>query len=124
MAKRLSSNAGLRDYLEGSIPIHSVRGKAAAIQRENPVCFQRFSEHNQGGVGEVHRDITISFHQNRNPLQAFRRRGDQVKRPSEDKFETSFLCAPLGSHQIERFGGKAYGTAIEHAAAHGSGRKA
>src|SRR5437016_702375 len=104
MARRIISHSESRNYLKGSIPIHSVRGKAAAIQRENPVCFQLFSQHNQRGVGEIHRDIAISLHQNRNTLQAFRRGGNQVKRASEDKLETSFLRAPLGSDQIKCFG--------------------
>ncbi len=104
MPRRLSSYFGLRDYLEGSIPIHSIRGKAAAIQRENPVCSQLFAQHNQGGVGKIHWDIAISLHQSRNPLQAFRRGRNQVKSASENKLKANFLRAPLGSDQIERFG--------------------
>ena len=47
---------------ESAIPIHSVRGKAAAIQRKSPVRFQLFSQDDQSGVGEIHRYIAVSFH--------------------------------------------------------------
>ena len=104
MPRRLNSYFGLRNYLEGSMPIHSIRGKTAAIQRENPVCSQLFSQYDQGGVGKIHRHITIPFHENRNPLQALCRRRNQVKGASEDKLEASFLRTPLGADQIKRFG--------------------
>ena len=50
MARQRSSNTGLWDDLEGSIPIHSVGGKATAFQGENPVCFQLFAQRHQGSL--------------------------------------------------------------------------
>ena len=55
--------AGLRDDLESAISIHSVAGKPAAIESENPVGFQVFSQHDKGGIGKVHGHIAVSFHQ-------------------------------------------------------------
>jgi len=56
-----SAYSGLRNNSEGSIPIHSVGGKAATIQCKNPIGFQLFSQDDQSGIGEIHRHIAISF---------------------------------------------------------------
>ena len=56
------ARCGLGNDLERSITIHSVRGKAAAIQCKGPVRFQLFSQDDQSGVSEIHRYVAVSFH--------------------------------------------------------------
>jgi hypothetical protein len=49
----MSYQRGLGNNLEGAIALHSVGGEAAAIEGENPICFQLLSQYNQAGVGET-----------------------------------------------------------------------
>ena len=110
MKSQSSLYAGLRDYLESPVSVDSVRGKSAPVQRENPVGLQLFAQNNQRGVGEIHWDIAVLFHQRRNPLQAGWGRRHQLKRASEDKLKGGFLSPPLWPDQVKclgehRFGG-------------------
>ena len=109
MNSQLSSCAGSRDYLERLIPVHSVCRESAAIQREDPVGLHFFAQNNQSGVGEIHRDVAIFFHQRRNPLQAGWGRRHQLKRPSKDKLKTSFLSPPLRPDQVKGLGEHRFG---------------
>src|SRR3990172_13171544 len=102
--------AGLRDDLESPVSVDSVRGKSAPVQSKDPVGLQLFAQNNQRGVGEIHWDIAILFHQRRNPLQAGWGRGRQLKRASEDKLKGSFLSPPLWPDQIERLGEHRFGS--------------
>jgi hypothetical protein len=89
----MDSYANLGDDLESSVAMHSVGGKSAAVQGKHPVSFKVFRQHSQGGVGEIHRDVPVLFHEDRHALKTFRRRWDQLKGASEDKLKTSFLRA-------------------------------
>src|SRR3990172_7142821 len=101
--------AGLRYYVESSVLVDSVRGKSAPVQSKDPVGLQLFAQNNQRGVGKIHWDIAILFHQRRNPLQAGWGRRHQLKRASEDKLKGSFLSPPLWPDQIERLGKHRFG---------------
>ena len=100
----MDSYSGLGDDLKGSISIHSVRGEAAPVQRKNPVDIQLFPQDSQGGVGEIHWDVSVLFHENRDPLKTFRRRRHHLKCAPENKFKASFLRVPARSYQVKRFG--------------------
>jgi hypothetical protein len=93
--------SGLGDYLEGSLPMHSVRGKSAAVQCKDALGFQVFRQNDQSGVGEIHRDIAILFHQDRDSLKTLPRRGDQLKGSSENKLKAGFLVAPARPDQVK-----------------------
>ena len=100
----MDSYSGLGDDLKSSISMHSVDGKSAAVQCEHPFGFKLFRQNSQSRVREIHRDVAIFLHQDRDSLKTFRRRRHQLKGASEDKLKTSFLRAPARSNQIERFG--------------------
>jgi hypothetical protein len=102
MAK--SKTGRSRDHAKRLSPIHSVRRKAAAIQCKHPVGLQFFPQYDQGGIGEIHRDIAVPFHEARDPLEARVRRGNQLKSTSQDKLESNFLGLPLRSNQVKRLG--------------------
>src|SRR5262245_2464595 len=84
--------------------MHSVDGKAASVQRKHTLGFKLFSQYSQSGIGEIHRDVAILFHQYGDSSKAFRRRRHQLKGASENKLKTSFLRAPVRSDQVKRFG--------------------
>jgi len=100
----MDSYSGLGDDLKGSISIHSVRGESAPVQRKNPLGFQLFPQDSQGGVREIHRDVSVLCHENRDPLKTFRRRRHHLKCASENKFKASFLRVPARPDQVKRFG--------------------
>src|SRR5262245_53309374 len=99
----MDSYSGLGDDLESSISMYSVGGKAAAVQREHPLGFKLFSQDSQSGVREIHRDVMVLFHQNRDAFKTFHRRRHQLKGTSEDKLKTSFLRPPTRPDQVKRF---------------------
>ena len=84
--------------------MHSVGGKAAPVQCKHPLGFKLFRQNSQSGIREIHRDVAILFHQDRDSLKTFHRRRDQLKGASEDELKTSFLRAPSGPDQVKRFG--------------------
>src|SRR6266536_4676943 len=100
----MDSYSGLGDDLKSSISMHSVDRKSAAVQCEHPFGFKLFRQNSQSRVREIHRDIAVFLHQDRNSLKTFGRGRHQLKGASEDKFKTSFLRAPARSNQIKRFG--------------------
>jgi hypothetical protein len=94
----------LWDDLKTSVSMHSVGGKAAPVQCEHPLGFKLLRQNSQSCVCEIHWDVFVPFHQGRDSLKTFRRRGDQLKGASEDELETSFLRAPARSDQAKCFG--------------------
>ena len=96
--------SALGDDLESSVSMHSVDGKSAAVQCEHPLGFKLFRQNSQSGVREIHRDVAVLFHQDRDSLKTFRRRRHQLKGASKDKLKTSFLRPPARPEQVKRFG--------------------
>jgi len=99
-----------RNYLKGFPPAKAVGAKSATIQSEHPLGFQLFSQDNQSGIGKIHRDVAIPFHQSCNPSEARLGRRNQLKRPSQDKLKNGFLRPPLRPHQVERLGQDRFGS--------------
>jgi len=100
----MDSYSDLGDDLESSVSVNSVGGESAAVQCEHPFGFKLFRQNSQSRVREIHRDVAIFLHQDRDSLKTFGRGRHQLKGASEDKFKTSFLRAPARSNQIKRFG--------------------
>lgn len=105
----MGSDSNLGDNPESSVSMHSIGGKAAAVQCKHPLGFKLLSQNSQSGVREIHRDVAVPFHQDRDSLKTFRRRRNQLKGASEHKLETSFLRAPAGPDQVKRFGQYRFG---------------
>src|SRR3989338_10257067 len=101
---RKSKMVRSRNHAKGFSPIHSVGREAAAIQGKHPVGLQFFPQYNQSGVGKIHRDITIPFHQSCNPSEARVRRGNQLKSAPQDKLKGDFLGLPFRSNEVKRLG--------------------
>jgi len=81
----------------------SVDRKSSPVQCKHLVGLQFFPQNNQSGVGEIHRDVAVPFHQDRDSLETFCRRWYQLKSSSQDKLKTNFLRPPLRPDQVERF---------------------
>ena len=105
----MGSHSGLRDNPESSVSMHSVGGKTASVQGKDPFGFKLFRQNNQSGVREIHRNVSVPFHQDRHPLKTFRRRRHQLKSAPEDKRKTSFLRSPARPDQVKRFGQYRFG---------------
>src|SRR5262245_29560541 len=96
--------SGLGDDLKSSVSVHSVGGKAASVQCEHPLGFNLFRQNSQSGVREIHRDVAVLLHQDRDSLETLGRRRHQLKGASEDKLKTSLLFAPSWPDQVKGFG--------------------
>src|SRR5919108_1281623 len=95
---------GSRNYLKSFLLLESISGKSAAIESEHLLGLQLFSQDNQSGIGKIHRDIAIFFHQGCDPSQARRGGRDQLKRASQEKLKTNFLSLPLRPNEVKRLG--------------------
>ena len=99
----------LRNQPKGFSLIESVRRKSTAIQGKNQVGLQLFAQGDQSGIGKIHGDVSILFHQERNALKAFWGRRNQLKGSSQDKLKGIFLSLPGRSDQVERLGEYRFG---------------
>jgi hypothetical protein len=93
-----------RKEAEGFPLIEAIRGKSAAIQGKDQVGLHLFPEHDQSSVGEIHGNVAILFHEDRDPLETFGGRRNQLKGSSEDELKNNFLRLPLRPNQVKCFG--------------------
>src|SRR3990172_12825564 len=97
------------NQLKVSPLVEPVGGKSAAIQCEHEIGAQFFPESNQRRIGIVHRDVTVLFHQDRNPLEACLRRGNHQESPSQQELKTNLLRLPARTNQMKRLGEDRFG---------------
>jgi hypothetical protein len=95
----MDSYPDLGDDLESSVSVHPVGGKSAPVQCEHPLGFKLLRQNSQSGVREIHRNVAVFLHQDRDSLKTFGRGRHQLKGASEDKLKTSLLRAPAQSDQ-------------------------
>ncbi len=92
-----------RENLKGLTLMKSVDRESSPIQCKHMMVLQLFPQNYQSGVGEIHWDVTVPFHQNTGSLETFSRRWHQMKSSSQDKLKTNSLRSPLGPDQVEGF---------------------
>ena len=65
----MDNYSNLGDDLESSVSVHSVGGKATPVQCKHPLGSTSPAKTAESGVREIHRDVSVLFHQDRDSLK-------------------------------------------------------
>lgn len=90
-------------------PTDPVDREIALVRRQHEIRADILREHDERGIGEIHRAIRISIHETARTPQRIGRRWNEQRASGENKIETGDRAAPDSPQQMGRLGQDRFG---------------